>query len=177
MIWITSDLHLCHDRDFIYGKRGYKNVQEMNHDIITKWNAKVTADDTVYVLGDITLNDDNTGLGILSSLKGKIHIIIGNHDTDNRITMYKRCYNVEDVVYADRINYNGYTFFLSHYPTLTDNHDVSRPLEKCVLNLFGHTHSTDKFYEGNSHMYNVAWDAHHDLISLDTIIEDIKNAR
>ena len=32
-IWFTSDLHFCHDRDFIYGPRGFKSVQEMNEAI------------------------------------------------------------------------------------------------------------------------------------------------
>ena len=30
MIYITSDLHFCHDRGFIYGPRGFKSVHEMN---------------------------------------------------------------------------------------------------------------------------------------------------
>ena len=35
-ILITSDLHLNHDKDFIYGSRGYSTVEEMNEDITTK---------------------------------------------------------------------------------------------------------------------------------------------
>ena len=31
-ILITSDLHLNHDKDFIYGSRGYSTVEEMNED-------------------------------------------------------------------------------------------------------------------------------------------------
>ena len=29
-VWLTSDLHLCHDKEFIWGPRGFKNVDEMN---------------------------------------------------------------------------------------------------------------------------------------------------
>ena len=28
-IWLTSDTHFGHDKDFIWGSRGFKNVYEM----------------------------------------------------------------------------------------------------------------------------------------------------
>ena len=33
MIYFTSDLHLGHDREFIYKDRGYDNIREMSEDI------------------------------------------------------------------------------------------------------------------------------------------------
>ena len=27
-IWIISDLHFCHNKDFIYGKRGFNSIAE-----------------------------------------------------------------------------------------------------------------------------------------------------
>lgn len=176
MIYFTSDLHFCHDKEFIYKPRGYKTVWDMNNDILTKWNKKVTEQDDVFVLGDIMLNNDMEGLKLLSSLRGKIHIILGNHDTSNRILQYKHCHNVVEVVYATVLDYAKYHFYLSHYPTITSNHETDKPLKSRLLNLFGHTHSTDKFYENNTFMYNVAWDAHKDVISIDSIIEDLKKA-
>ena len=35
-IWLTSDLHFCHNRDFIYEPRGFASVHEMNEAIIKK---------------------------------------------------------------------------------------------------------------------------------------------
>ena len=93
-IYFLSDTHFCHDRDFIYSPRGFKNVTEMNSAIIKNWNNVINYDDDVYILGDIMLNDNIEGLKCLESLKGKIHIIIGNHDTDARIKSYNNCYNV-----------------------------------------------------------------------------------
>ncbi len=97
-IWLTSDLHLCHDREFIYKPRGFENVSDMNHAIASRWNERVKPEDDVYLLGDVMLNDNITGLGLLKSLNGKIHIIIGNHDTASRIELYKTCWNVVEVV-------------------------------------------------------------------------------
>ena len=37
-IFIVSDLHLGHSKDFIYGARGFENVEDMNEAIIRKWN-------------------------------------------------------------------------------------------------------------------------------------------
>ena len=51
-------------------------------------------------------------------------------------------------------------------------------MKKRILNLFGHTHSKEKFYQDNPTMYNVALDAHNNTpVSIDQIIEDIKAKR
>ena len=51
-IWFTSDLHFCHDREFIYGPRGFKSVHEMNDAIIKNFNDTVAWDDDLFILGD-----------------------------------------------------------------------------------------------------------------------------
>lgn len=175
MIYFTSDLHFNHDRDFIYKPRGFDSCWAMNRKIIENWNSIVTEEDDVYVLGDLMLGDNFIGKRIISSLKGNIHVILGNHDTDQRIKIYNELPNVVDIKFADRLRYKGYTFYLSHYPTFTGNLDQEKPLKARVLNLYGHTHSSEKFYEENFTMYNVALDAHDNkVVSIEDIIEDIK---
>ena len=45
-----------------------------------------------------------------------------------------------------------------------------------TLNLHGHTHSKDMFYEDRPYMFNVAVDAHNCYpVLLDDIIEHMKN--
>ena len=58
-IFFTSDLHFCHDREFIWGSRGFSSCDEMNNTIIERWNNTVTDYDIVYVLGDLMLGDIN----------------------------------------------------------------------------------------------------------------------
>ena len=53
MIWFTSDLHLFHNRDFVYKNRGFENVEEMNAAVEANWNALVDAEDEIYILGDL----------------------------------------------------------------------------------------------------------------------------
>ena len=41
MIWFSSDLHFNHDKDFCYGPRGFQSIEEMNTEIIKRWNSPV----------------------------------------------------------------------------------------------------------------------------------------
>lgn len=146
-IYVTSDLHFCHNRGFVYEPRGFKNIDEMNEAIVENWNSIVQPDDVVYVLGDIILNDNESGLKLLKSLKGKIHIILGNHDTATREALYKTCENVVEVVLAERLKYRGYHFFMTHYPCQTSNFDDNKPLKQRTINLCGHSHTKDPFLD------------------------------
>ena len=63
---------------------------------------------------------------------------------------------------------------MTHYPCMTGNLE-KESLKQCTLNLFGHTHSKEKFYQDIPFMYNVAMDAHNCTpVHIDQIIEDMK---
>ena len=175
-IYFSSDTHFGHDRDFIWGARGFKNITEMNEQIVKNWNETVDVEDDVYVLGDLMLGDNEAGIKIIKQLKGKIHVILGNHDTASRKTLYEECYNVVDVKYADVIKFNGYTFYLSHYPTITSNHDDEKPLKAKIISLCGHSHYSNKFKDmDKGTIYHVEMESHNNMpVSLETIINDLK---
>lgn len=173
MIYFTSDLHFGHDRGFLYSPRGFSSIAEMNEAIINNWNSVINDDDDVYILGDLMLNDNANGLSCLNRLKGIKHIILGNHDTDTRVELYKNISS--DIKYADIVKYGKYRFYLSHYPThtsgLTNGH-----VSENLLNLYGHTHQKTNFYEDNPFMYHVGLDSHNCMpVSVEQVIEDIKN--
>lgn len=178
MIYFTSDWHFFHNRPFIYEPRGFSSVEEMNETIIKNHNKIVKTNDIIYCLGDCMLNDNQKGIECINRLNGHKRIILGNHDTNARIELYKTLPNIEVLGYADIIKYNGYHFYFSHYPTITSNYDENRPLKQIILSLHGHTHDCRKFYQDNPTMYNVALDAHNNTpVSIDQIIEDIKAKR
>ena len=81
MIYFTSDLHFGHDKPFLYEPRGFTNIYDMNNAIFRNWNSIVTEEDDVYVLGDLMLNNNEGGIWLIKRLRGRIHIILGNHDT------------------------------------------------------------------------------------------------
>ena len=180
MIWLTSDWHFNHDREFIWKARGFSSVQEMNEAIIQRHNALVRPDDDVYVLGDSSLGGGDIQIlaankALIERLNGRLHIIRGNHDTDRRVAMYESCKNVVGpVLYADMLHYKGYHFYLSHFPTLTSNLE-KESLKQCTCNLFGHTHQTTNFHLDMPFMYHVGVDSHNCApVLLDNIIEEMK---
>lgn len=174
-IWLTSDTHFGHDREFIWGPRGFKNVWENDKIIIENWNSVVGPDDDVYHLGDIMLGDNEHGIRCLNQLKGNIHIIRGNHDTDTRMNLYGHCWNVVELCEAKYLKYGKYSFYLSHYPTITTNLDDHGKLSRMLLNLYGHTHQKTNFYNEMPGCYHVGVDSHNCTpVLLDDIIKDIK---
>lgn len=175
-IFITSDLHFCHDREFIFKPRGFDSIDEMNSSIVEHWNSIVDANDLVYILGDLMLKDNERGIKYINSLNGFKYLILGNHDTNSRIELYKsQIVNLVNISYAEMLNYSGYHFFLTHYPCITGSLE-KESLKKMTCNLFGHTHSKNKFYNDMPFMYNVALDAHDcKPVLLDDIIFDMEN--
>ena len=165
MIYITSDLHFGHDKKFIYEARGFSSVHEHNEAVIDNWNSIVREEDDVYVLGDLVLNDLEAGIACIRRLRGRIHIVRGNHDSNARISEYKKLPGVVEVVDAMYLKHNGLTYYLSHYPTIVANSFGELVIKREVINLFGHTHSSEKLYRFPSGevgllMYNVSLDAH-----------------
>lgn len=140
-IYVTSDLHFCHSQEFLYEPRGFENVDQMNSAIVKRWNEIVEPCDEVYVLGDIVLNNTEEGLEYFKMLNGFKHIIIGNHDTDRRIELYKKLPDTIVEGFAVRIKYYGYQLYLTHYPTLVSNFDAEEPLKKQIINVCGHSHT------------------------------------
>ena len=174
-IWITSDWHLGHDREFIWKPRGFESLSQMENTIVERHNSLVAQDDDVYVLGDLMLGPDITHtLKLLLQMNGRFHIVRGNHDTDRRWEAYKQLSNVVEVDNAIYLKYRKYHFYMSHYPSLTGNLEKEN-LHQMTLNLFGHTHSKEEFYEDRPYMYNVSMDAHNCFpCNLNDIIHKMK---
>lgn len=170
MIYVTSDLHLNHDRDFIWGTRGFNNIYEHDKAIIQNWNSIITDDDEVWILGDLMLGDNEVAKKSFNQLCGLKHIILGNHDTDSRVELYPQLRGVVDMWVADQIKYGNKTFYLSHYPT-----EIG--LRKNFYNLCGHIHTKDKWlgYEQN-HNIHIEMDCRNMTpVSLEQIYKEIKN--
>ena len=91
------------------------------------------------------MNDDDEGLKCIKRLKGRIHLIRGNHDNDSRIPLYSSCWNIVEISEGKFLNYGNYHFYLSHYPCICSNWDYDKPLKARTISLCGHTHTQDPF--------------------------------
>lgn len=174
-IFLTSDTHFGHDREFLWGPRGFTSSQEHDEAVIKNWNKTVSAEDTVYHLGDLMLGDNLYGIECVKRLNGHIKLIRGNHDTDARWKLYEKLPNIELVGWADVIKYKKYNFYLSHHPTLTSNLEKAPHLRMHLINLYGHTHQMSKFYQDMPYMFHVGLDSNDNRpILLDDAIELMK---
>ena len=173
VIYVTSDLHFNHDREFIWKPRGFSSVQEMNETIIERFNKIVRPVDDLYILGDLCLGDLEAGRECISRLNGRIHVVYGNHDTDRRKLMYSELPNVVEHKDVIRLRFGRFHFYMSHYPTFTGNIE-KESLHQMECNLYGHTHQKSNFYQDFPFMYHVGVDSHDCCpIILDHIIQDM----
>jgi calcineurin-like phosphoesterase family protein len=179
-IWLSSDLHLMHNKPFLYEPRGFTSTEEMCEAIVERWNSVVRDEDFIYNLGDIALSDIDAAIPYLQRLNGHQIWILGNHDTLRKIEkILPACPRIqllgtEMTSYATVIKSGKWSFYLSHYPTLTGNREEWRK----VANLCGHSHTQDKWTDWDKMCYHVEMDAHNCYpVNLDQIKEDIRNKR
>ena len=180
MLYFCSDLHLGHDKSFIYEPRGFNSMQENADTIFANFQETVSSEDDLYILGDLLVGfSSDMYVEYLTALPGKLHLLWGNHDSDRRKDFLSTLPNVvETLGCGATLRYGKWHFLLSHYPTLTANYDdYDKPLKARIWNLHGHTHSNNmyEFMDRGWQSYNVAVDAHNCYpVSIEQVIEDIK---
>lgn len=176
-VFFTSDWHFNHDKEFVWKKRGFKSVYEMNEEIIKRHNSLVQSDDIVYFLGDAMFGDINDSLSFIRRLNGQIYAIIGNHDTENKRELLRTLPNWHEVGYATVIKENGLRFYLAHYPTITASPLEDKKLKSRTICLYGHTHQniSSFFDDKNPFVYHIGQDSHDCRpVNIDTVIEEIR---
>ena len=144
-IFFISDLHLSHKNVLKFDDRPFKDVNEMHAEFIKRWNSVVNDEDIVYYLGDLSFGNDTTTKWFLSSIKGKIYFIMGNHDRIHDIAKFGRFEKiheygteiyVKDEDFKSARGSGGYQqIVLNHYPILSWNR-----AHYGSIHLHGHCH-------------------------------------
>lgn len=121
-----ADLHLGHTNMAL--KRGFATAEEHDEHIISQWNKKVHKRDTVYILGDVTM-ESSKPYPLLNRMNGLKRVVLGNHDMAKDIPeLLKYVHSVSGMV-----KYKG--IWLTHCPV----HE--RELEfRVSRNIHGHIH-------------------------------------
>jgi len=78
--FFTSDAHFDDEYAIPYFNRPFESVDEMNAVLVERWNSVVAEKDSVYHLGDFTLDDIHHFTKWVGQLNGNIKIIPGSHD-------------------------------------------------------------------------------------------------
>lgn len=131
MLWFTADPHFGHAGIIRHCGRPFRDVEEMNDELIRRWNACVDPTDIVWLLGDICFVGEPWFW--LDQLNGEIWVCIGNHDKPNLLRRWSK-----DRVFDVRfIRWQDHRFFVSHYA-----HRTWPGKEQGVIHLYGHSHGS-----------------------------------
>lgn len=159
MTYFTADLHLGHSNIISLCRRPFKDVEEMNRTIIANWNSRVTDRDEVYILGDVAYKCGAELGPILAKLKGRKHLILGNHDRNWIIRSCDGCKGqVESIEQMGSLTLGDKHIFLCHYPMM----EWDGCFHGSYL-VYGHIHNAtgQNFWPlivGNDHMLNAGVD-------------------
>ena len=137
-IWFTSDTHFWHSNIIEYTNRPFKDVLEMNQELIRRWNDKVKENDIIFHLGDFAHCGSDKLKELLSVLHGKKYLILGNHDWRTFKSNHSQWF--EGIYQQLCIKINGRRVYLNHFPFLCYTGTFKGP-ENATYQLFGHVHS------------------------------------
>lgn len=147
--FLTSDTHFGHAgvcrflrNDGVTKLRPWDTPEEMDEEMVRRWNERVRPNDKVYHLGDVVIN--RRALDIMSRLNGDKVLIRGNHDI----------FKLEDYTkyFRDVRGYhvmNG--MILSHIPV----HEES--LGRFGTNIHGHLHANRVMRKAGSTAEFMEW--------------------
>jgi len=134
-IFFTADQHFQHKNIIEFCNRPFKTVREMDHVLVSNWNAKVGEEDIIFVLGDFCWGSNKSWSYLLQNLNGKKYLIIGNHDKNVSHRHWVEIDHIMNLFIHDPEIDDGQRITLCHYPMLSwyQSH-------RGAWQLYGHLH-------------------------------------
>ena len=150
----TADLHFGHRSVLRFDHRPFSDVDAMDEAMIKLWNDRVHDDDDVYILGDFAYRNEKSEEWYLKQLKGRKHLIIGNHDTKLLKNEAAMSY-FESVDKMMHVSDSGVEICLCHFPLAEWN-----GYYKGHTHFYGHIHNNEdneirEFMKTRQNAYNV----------------------
>lgn len=204
-VYYTSDIHIGHK--LVAGLRGFNHYdprpQEFGlpveavpdtaaHDawLADIWDKTLGPKDTVFVLGDISINGGQHALDWIAERPGTKHLIAGNHDPVNpmfrtavaKLPLWNQYF--ETITPFMRRKLDGMNFLLSHFPYESwgdgparegSRHNQYRLPDMGLPLLHGHTHGEERAHGNMFHVGVDAWDGQ--LVRQDTIMDWLKELK
>jgi|WetSurMetagenome_2_1015567.scaffolds.fasta_scaffold267755_1 calcineurin-like phosphoesterase family protein len=131
MRFFTADTHLGHRNMLSYCERPFATVEEMDAELIKRWNVLVKPDDEVYHVGDFAWREPEKYINLL---QGRLHLITGNHD-HKQTRKLSRWLSVQP--YLEIKDKDAGLIVLCHYPLQVWNRSHFG-----TWHLHGHSHGT-----------------------------------
>lgn len=146
--FFTADLHLGHARIIDMCQRPFEDLTAMHLAIADNWNAVVTDDDDVHIVGDFAYKSGGKDLWrLFHYLRGNKHLTIGNHD--NKETL--RLPWASPPEHRRHLVIDGASVVLDHYAGRTWYRSNRKSIQ-----LYGHSHGR---LPGNDQSLDVGVDA------------------
>lgn len=180
--YYIADMHLGHENCIEMCKRPFSSIQEMDNTLIDNWNKVVHNNDEVYIIGDMIYRLASDPIEYLERLKGKKHLILGNHDNywvqnerdNNLIRSNKLSKEVLEKYFVEItrlavINTGHGLASLCHYPMMY--------FEGKYL-IHGHTHANSRkefwqYIKNNPYMLNAGVDINgYKPVTFDELVEN-----
>ena len=144
--FFTSDLHFGHKNIIRFDNRPFTSIEEMDKVLIANWNKRVSAEDTVYILGDISWYNDDKTAEIFTSLNGHKILIKGNHDRVHG--KVRHCF--DEITDYKEIKIDGNPIVLCHYPiTFFNRHHYGAYM------FYGHVHNSHEWQMTENYKYEL----------------------
>ncbi len=133
-IFFIGDTHFGDSHIIDYEQRPFENVEEMDRELINRWNSIVTDDDTVFMIGDFSIYPKEKTKEICHKLKGEKILISGNHDNNSEEYYYECGFKN---VYQYPIILEEF-WMISHKPLYLNK---NMP----YANIYGHVHGNEMY--------------------------------
>lgn len=133
-VYFTADTHFGNQSIIHYSSRPFKSAEEMDAELIRRWNETVPEDGIVFHLGDFAHGPASRWSEILRQLNGSVHLVAGNHDL--YVAKEKGLKNFSSVREQRIIDIDSQKIYLNHYPFLCYGGAYDG-----LWQLFGHVHS------------------------------------
>jgi len=168
--FFISDTHFFHANilkfvnELGHRIRSFHNLEEMHELMIQRWNSVVKDNDYVYHLGDVTFQYHGAFNNLMSRLKGRKRLIVGNHDKIWNVNL-QRWFEKADV-------WKGFkegNFTASHFPMRLES------LRDGAFNVHGHIHQN---HMDDLHYINVSVEVRDYIpVHYDQILKEIAKVK
>ena len=184
-LYVTSDTHFNHNKEFVYKARGYDTPEQMTEDMINTINTTVGEDGILLHLGDFCLNTTlDQYQDILSRLKIKeIWMLWGNHNNPiqkayggkvQQICAYNRGVFIRYLGHYFTFRKGKHAFVCFHFPIR-----VWDGMNDGTMHLCGHSHGSlevSRPEANDGKILDCGWDIHKKPLTMSEIVAilDIK---
>jgi len=145
-LYVASDYHLMHAKEFIYKKRGFSSELE-HRNFIEKYLFSLLESDVLLYLGDLALNTTHAYVvETLGKIKATVYYIYGNHEGKIKMVNNYKPSNLTNIHFLGDyrlLSVDKQQVVLSHYPFAVWDHQHHGAWHLC-----GHSHGS---YHNSKH--------------------------